>query len=440
MHIPMEILSPTTTRADSGTGTLVSRLSFEKTNAGFEKAFEKELSKHESKLRGRNESPVRNTEKPTSVGRAKQETIKRKDMIDGDGQELAAGVMGEQQKEVVFILEGEESVATPQMRVDDINPPEVVQEVIQEQTAETQADNANTDSVQGEVHAEKPDKAEFKDMINAKTGTATETIQDNVAGEVTARKPEDNESGSSLKDDGNPSLLENENENSQVEGQESKTYSRAYEAIANKAENGKNGKTDEVGKTDETAKVDTAPTPTSNMALPLSDGIKTEQFQATQQMTQAAADSAVKPENLFEEMISRVESMQNNTTSTMIIQLNPEFLGKVALEVALDATGLHVKIKAEDNSVRNAINTGLTTLIESLESKGIAVSEVEVVYAGANFDNLSGQSNGQQETGSHGHTSRQHVEVKSSIEYYTTITDLMDYYLDTGISSVEYRA
>ena len=161
---------------------------------------------------------------------------------------------------------------------------------------------------------------------------------------------------------------------------------------------------------------------------------------ATQQMTQAALSAPVKPENLFQEMISRVEMMQNDTKSAMTIQLNPEFLGKVALEVSVDAAGLHVRINAEDSSVRSMINGQLTALIESLENKGIEVVEVEVIHTGINYNTFQDPREGDKDQNKQQNTSKREVSSAEGVAFYTTLPDLMEYYLDTGVSSIEYRA
>jgi len=438
MSTPMELLSPITTRTDSGAGSSASRTAG-KSSSNFDQIFENELSRHDQKMLNNRKGDTGNLK---SVEKAMLAEIKKKIEENGEnGYAQAAGMMGEQEQEVVFILEGEESVATPQMRVDNIaEPPETeIETQIVDDTGKS-VNSANSDGTQSAIHAENPETADFKDTLTAKTG-ATEENKENVAGEQAARMPdiksEDSQPNSqtdNFKDDGNPRPLENENDNAQVTGQEDKTYASAVNAVKSKAKSETDDKHTEENVSKDTQTTQAPPTP------PLNAGIKAEQFVGTQQMAQTASQSAVKPENLFQEMISRVETVQNDTKSVMTIQLNPEFLGKVALEVAVDQTGVHVKINAEDSSVRGMINSQLATLIESLENKGISVSEVEVVYAGANFDNPSGSDEGRQSTGGNAQSSRQGSESKSGVEYYTTITDLMDYYFEAGISSVEYSA
>ena len=139
-------------------------------------------------------------------------------------------------------------------------------------------------------------------------------------------------------------------------------------------------------------------------------------------------------------MVSRIETMQTETKSTMMIQLKPEFLGKVALEVAVDAAGLHVKINAADSGVRNMISSQMTALIESLQNKGIAVVEVEVAYTGVNNGAFKDSREGQGQPDKPKKSYRG-TEPAEGAAYYTALPyDLLDYYLDEGVSSVEYRA
>jgi len=229
------------------------------------------------------------------------------------------------------------------------------------------------------------------------------------------------ETSSKFSDNGNPSPLENGNDKSKVTGQKEKTFSEAADAVRNAVQD--------------------RPEPAVNEILPpLSEGIKPDQFRAAQQMTQAALSAPVKPENLFQEMISRVEMMQDDTKSAMTIKLNPEHLGNVALEVAVDAAGLHVKISAQDSGVRGMINAQLTALIESLENKGIEVAEVEVVYTGINNGLYKEPGEGQQQSEGHQQAKGREMNPEDTIAFYTTLPDLFDFYLDTGVSSVEYSA
>jgi len=412
----MEMLSQVTTRADSGAGVRQRTGSgIEESSSRFERMFEDELTKQGSKL----------IEKGAET-KNKGKEVKPVTDEDNTDEALAAGVMGNLQNEVVFILEGDiTSTTTLEMNVENTTAPQPDQIVVPENNEtkpEVTTDTREYVQVAEAVNAElnKPANAEIKGENN--------TI---FSEDVMARKPDlgiqesrsDTDTSSKSFENGNPSPLENENDTAQIAGQNEKTYADTVNAV-----------NDAINTAEEENQ------PVNDILPPLSEGIRPEQFQATQQMTQAALSAPVKTENLFQEMISRVEMMQNDTKSAMTIQLNPEFLGKVALEVSVDAAGLHVRIIAEDSSVRSMINGQLTALIESLENKGIEVVEVEVIHTGINYNTFQDPREGDKDQNKQQNTSKREVSSAEGVAFYTTLPDMMEYYLDTGVSSVEYRA
>jgi len=391
--------------------------------------FEEEMARYDNK-------PIQNNTNTENEGKNVKtaEELNKEQSKDNNAEEtLAAGVMGKLLNEVVFILEGDnESTTTPELRVENTaqQPPEETQIVNPEANKEI--------TTEPQQFAQAMTNAETANNKQEAVNTEANTQTTGVNGEVMARMPDirtkdsqdSAENNSKSFENGNLSPLENKNDETQTVGQNDKTYSAAADAVRKAMENEKSA-----------AKDKPEPIISNNeIAPPLSEGIKAEQFNATQQMTQAALNTPVKTENLFEEMIQRVELAQNETKSTMSIQLNPEFLGKVALEVAVDAAGLHVKINAEDSGVRSMINGQLTALLESLENKGIAVAEVEVVYTGVN--NGAFKEPGENETNQNRHykPANQKVNSTEGVAYYTTLPDLFDFYQDVGVSSVEYRA
>ena len=117
MHVPMEILSSMTTRTDSGSGVRPRSGSGVETNASrFERMFEEELNKYESRI-------IEKSTNTNDEGKdVKSVADENKDNTD---EALAAGVMGNLQNEVVFILEGDSKAAiTYKIRVEgNIEPP-----------------------------------------------------------------------------------------------------------------------------------------------------------------------------------------------------------------------------------------------------------------------------------------------------------------------------
>jgi len=457
MQISMEILSQMIARADSGSGVRQKAPGAATAESVFGKILdEKRMAMENPKAMDGGKSG-KSTEKDDVM----PVTKKTDEDIDKDAA-LIAGVM-ENHQEIVIILEGDKESATiPEMRIDAAAaiPDEVYipDEEIKTEEAYKAAEvykpaagiETETDKVVPEpVVTEKANATDEQSVVNtvassgapntvANTeGTAkadaaeTSVINEtgSAAGEVTARTPilrtsenqENDNDNSKFSEHGNLSPLENENETSPVKGQKEKTFSEIADAVRNTAEN-----------TQE---------PAAEVVIPIAAGIKSEQFVADQQMKQVVLDAPVKPDNLFDEMVSRIDTMQTETQNTMTIQLKPEFLGKVALEVAMDAAGLHVKISAEDTGVRAMINGQIAALVESLENKGIAVVEVEVAYTGVNNGAFKDSQESQAQQDRSKRTYRGESEPVENATYYAALAyDTLDYYLDTGVSSVEYRA
>jgi len=461
MQIPMEVLPQMVVRADSDTGGRQASGRAAR-NTQFGEMFETAMQGTQQWARPRQRqasSAGTNTEASAETNvtennvteTRREETPEKACLPEEDIAEEKAIVLGNT-NEVVFVLEGDkESATTPEMRVEtEVDAGEVQelpeqtevklakeQEMPGKHVTETKNfETALSEAVKDTAAAEQSKAPEATYAQSSETKNAEATIKQELAnaaadgeaqGEVTARTPTIRTSEQQGNDGGNTSFsnrgglspLENENDTVQVKGQSQSTFAEAVETVRDKAE--------------DMAYQASAP--------PLSEGIKPEQFKAAQQMKQAAFDAPVSPENLFDTMIARLEAAQTQTQQTMTIHLRPEFLGKVALELAMDASGLHVKISAADSGVRAMINGQITALIESLENKGIEVVEVEVAYTGV--DNGAAKESRQNNTPQENNKRRLRREVDraDSIVYYTANQlEAIDYYLEAGVSSVEYSA
>ena len=441
MQIPMEILSQMMTRTDSGTGARQRAAPSARDNSNFGDVFDKAQGEA---------LPRRAERRPdTAAAREPEQTTPHKpdnnDNIENDVGKYA-GVMGNQ-NEVIFILEGDmESATTPETCVETsmvLGATRTVQPAATEARPEpvTVADtkeapptdvkpteNADVSKVPTEVkHTTNAGAANVEADRTETVKAETNNNNNNLTGEVTARTPiirtserhgnEDRSHGFSRNGDLSP--LENENDATRAKGQRTTTFSDTVAAVRNAAEG--------------------AQEPVNNTPVPLADGIRPEQFRADQQMRQATLDAPVKAENLFEEMVQRLELMQTESQRSMTIHLKPEFLGKVALEIAMDAAGLHVKISAMDSGVRGMINGQINALIESLENKGIEVVKVEVAYTGV--DNGAFKENKGQEQQGRNRKQANETDPDEAITIYTALPiGTLEYYLDAGVSSVEYSA
>ena len=455
MQIPIEILTRMVTRADSGTGV--------KPRAGPNLSNEPQFAKTLENAVADTETPQKSKDIKPDTKIATNDAKRDKPQNDNDTsaeEAFAAGVMGNQNL-VVIILEGDKESATPLIiSTEEItpDPPETIvtqsETVTRPEPAAGKPDTApfklNTqDAIPAENTADEkttvsaPESGKLPEAatreenaikVIEKTVPGREQVSnegdpDNNVREVTARMPitrtsesqENKERDSGFSEEGNLGPLENENDTAPVKGEKDKTYSVMAKAVRNAAES--------------------APETVNNTPIPLAEGIKPEQFRSNQQMKQATMDAPVRTENLFDEMVSRLETMKTESQSTMSIQLKPEFLGKVALEIAMDATGLHVKISAADSGVRTMLNGQINTLIESLGNKGIEVAEVEVAYTGVDNGAFK-ESQGDQAQQPHRQRRRnRETEAVDTVAYYAALPfETLEYYLDAGVSSVEYRA
>ena len=469
MQISMDILSLVLPKTDSGAPAR--QRAGPNTDGGskFEKLLAEALTGPEPLKTGR-QQPIKMVAGETD---ARVEPLKSDENPDAT---IAAAIMGNQET-VVFILEGDkESATAPDAKTDAI-PDDPIPADVSEYPIDTGTDastyhvNANTKTGEYQTDAaiSAPDaKPEEKspEVVDARiepdtsggmaavtgqtelnegqgavkklrdtdsSGSAGNTVNNDIdaggaEGEVTARMPiirtserQGNEGGSSeFSEHGDLSPLENENDKAPVKGQKEKTYSETANAARNKTENAREH---------------------ASNAPPLAQGIKPEQFRADQEMRQIAHNAPVSTGNLFDEIVSRIDMMQTDTARTMTIQLKPEFLGKVALEIAMDAAGLHVKIDAANSDVRAMISGQINALIESLEHKGIEVADVEVAYTGIDNGAFKESREGDQAQPDRPRKPYRVADITDNAAYYAALpVDTLDYYIDAGLSSVEYRA
>jgi len=434
MQISMEILSQLIPRADSGASVRQKALPL----SPAESAFSKILDEKRTVMI----YPILTESGPGKITREEDNVFKTSKKPEEDetlGAYLAIGVTGNQNM-VVFILEGDkDSAAIPDINIETaVAPDEMIPVTSGTDASEEAPEPAAADTEPKPFIIDARDMATVRSESDDAPGPAARTVEaaktntvgdtEGLAGEVTAWTPsirtsenkENGEDGPEYSNNGDLSPLENENDKTPVKGQKEKTYSEIANTVRGKAEGAKE--------------------PAGDAAVPLADGIKPERFQADQQMGQATVKAAVRKENLFDEMISRIEMMRSESRSEVAIQLKPEFLGKVALEIAMDATGLHLRINAEDSSVRSMINTQMAALIESLENKGIAVVEVEVTYTGVNNGAFKDSREDQAQPDRPRRTYRE-INSLETAEFYTALPlGALEYYLDEDVSSVEYRA
>jgi flagellar hook-length control protein FliK len=123
----------------------------------------------------------------------------------------------------------------------------------------------------------------------------------------------------------------------------------------------------------------------------------------------------------------------------MTIQLKPELLGSVQLQLQMREGGMHVKISADDPAVRGAINAQIGSLIVSLSEKGLKIADVEVTYTGADSGDLAKRGSPNQNRREDGARQTTRIKSASSSVYFLETPEVGGGYL-SPLSSVEYSA
>lgn len=94
----------------------------------------------------------------------------------------------------------------------------------------------------------------------------------------------------------------------------------------------------------------------------------------------------VEEARIVSQIIDKINVNAKPGVTSLEIQLYPEHLGKVIVEVSSKDGILNAKIAAETESAKNAIEGQLTLLKDSLNNQGIKVESVEVTIAGHGFE------------------------------------------------------
>lgn len=105
-------------------------------------------------------------------------------------------------------------------------------------------------------------------------------------------------------------------------------------------------------------------------------------------ITNAIADSTkdLEQARIISQIIDGIRVNAKPEITSMEIQLYPEHLGKVTVEITSNHGILNAKIAAETESAKRAIEGQLTLLKDNLNNQGIKVETVEVTIAGHGFE------------------------------------------------------
>lgn len=111
----------------------------------------------------------------------------------------------------------------------------------------------------------------------------------------------------------------------------------------------------------------------------------------------------VDAENVVRQLVEKIQVSITEDTSSFEMQLNPEHLGKINLQVAAKNGVVTAQIATENEAVKEALESQIVILRESLNNQGIKVEAVEVTVASHEFErNLDEQQEQEQNQGKEG--------------------------------------
>lgn len=105
-------------------------------------------------------------------------------------------------------------------------------------------------------------------------------------------------------------------------------------------------------------------------------------------------DKAIDPVQIIEQIVESAKIVLNQETTSMELMLNPENLGRVNLNVSVKAGVVTASIVAQNEAVKEAIESQIVLLKNNLSSQGIKVEAVEVTVESHAFNTGAGQEQG----------------------------------------------
>jgi hypothetical protein len=166
-----------------------------------------------------------------------------------------------------------------------------------------------------------------------------------------------------------------------------------------------------------------------------------ERVAAAEQLKAAPAERPVAREGLFDAMVERLEVMREDGRAQMTVELRPEYLGRVTLELtSAPDGGVNLRISAADPGVKGMIDGQVAALVENLSGKGVRLERVDVVYTGVGsggYDGLGERPGERDSARSRGGRGRVHA---TAVGATAAIDLLQEAGLDAQESAYEYSA
>lgn len=81
---------------------------------------------------------------------------------------------------------------------------------------------------------------------------------------------------------------------------------------------------------------------------------------------------------MINQIVERARTMVENGKQSMKMQLQPESLGEVKLEVSVDGNSVSARFKVESKSVKQTLNSSIDQLKQSIQDIGLDIDGVDI--------------------------------------------------------------
>lgn len=133
----------------------------------------------------------------------------------------------------------------------------------------------------------------------------------------------------------------------------------------------------------------------------------------------------VTPAEIVNQVVEEIKLTARQDTTSIELQLYPEHLGKVAVQVSTRNGALTAQITAENEIARAALEASLQTLKETFQNQGLKVEAVEVMVGTSSFsqEQFMNQQTNQEETQSGSSGRRINLDELEGLEAADMLTE-----------------
>lgn len=117
----------------------------------------------------------------------------------------------------------------------------------------------------------------------------------------------------------------------------------------------------------------------------------TESTQAVFNQRTETLYSSAQTESIIRQVMEQVSVMVTEDSSSIEMQLHPESLGRLNLQVAVKAGVVTAQIAAENQTVKEALESQLVQLKEQMNEHGVKIEAIEVTVASHEFESAYNQ-------------------------------------------------